>query len=314
MRDWIIDTDCGVDDAQALILMLNHPNVNVVAITVVGGNCTMDEVTANVSEILRICGKEEIPIFKGCSIPLIEPIQMAKEFHGPDGLGGYWQATGRTPPSRNDSSEHASNAIVRLAAENPNVNVLLLGPMTNMATAFILNEKLKVNSIVAMAGCERADGNQTSVSEFNIACDPEAAKIVLTRCEKLTLATWELTVRIGDTVTEQIRHNWFNPPNTEKKRILKFLMDHLISVGQNAICDSVAAAIACDESIIEKSSTRFVEIELQGNHTRGMNVVFWDGFNMFRNGFWKIPREHVTIVERVNEEAFWGMIVDASNR
>lgn len=79
------------------------------------------------------------------------------------------------------------------------------------------------------------------------------------------------------------------------------------------MCDSVPAAIVIDPTIITKKHRRFVDVELQGNITRGMTVIHWDNWNNFKHSRWGIPREHVDIIEEINTTQFWEMLISSTD-
>ena len=88
---WIIDTDAGVDDCQALVLAFSSPSIEVVGITTVSGNVPLSQVIQNTAEVLRVCGKTHIPYFVGCNRPLVAQSEFSTHIHGTDGLNNYWE-------------------------------------------------------------------------------------------------------------------------------------------------------------------------------------------------------------------------------
>ena len=188
----IIDTDCGVDDAIALLMALADPAVEIVGITCVSGNVTLDHVVQNVPIVLDAVGAGPIPIFRGAERPILAPLYHASDVHGEDGLGdaGFPRST------RPISDEHAALAIVRLAREYPGATLVALGPLTNVALAMAIEPNLPqlLGQSVIMGGAVRALGNTSAVAEFNIYADAEAAAMVFERGLNPTMAGWELTV------------------------------------------------------------------------------------------------------------------------
>eukprot|EP01147_Barroeca_monosierra_P010340 gene10340-2476_t len=117
-RKLIIDCDAGTDDAEAILMCLNCPNVEVVGITCVNGNIGRDQVVLNVRRVLSVCGRTDIPVFAGAVAPLVQPIYDANFFHGPDGLGGVDRdgepSEENYPPVQN---ENAVSALIRLCRD-----------------------------------------------------------------------------------------------------------------------------------------------------------------------------------------------------
>jgi purine nucleosidase len=188
----IIDTDCGIDDAVAILMALADPDSEVIGITCVNGNVALNKVLRNVPIVLDAAGAGPIPIFAGASRPLLSVPVDAAEVHGHDGLGdaGFPQST------RVISDEPAVTALVRLARENPGATLIALGPLTNIALALALEPALPqlLGTTFIMGGAVQAVGNVTPVAEFNIYADAEAAAMTFARGLNPTVATWEATL------------------------------------------------------------------------------------------------------------------------
>src|SRR5262245_7726993 len=122
---FIIDTDVGIDDAVAILMLLSHPAAKVLAITTVMGNVPLAQATQNVGTILDIIQAPPIPIYQGCARPLLQySPQDARYVHGDDGLGGM----GRLNGHRLVEAEHASLALTQLVAQHSGqVTLLTLG-------------------------------------------------------------------------------------------------------------------------------------------------------------------------------------------
>jgi purine nucleosidase len=188
----IIDTDCGIDDAIAILMALADPAVEVIGITCVSGNVPLDLVTRNVAIVLDAVGAGAVPIFRGADRPLLGAAVHASSVHGQDGLGdaGFPTSTRRVEP------ESAVLGLVRLARDNPGAALIPLGPLTNVALALVIEPELPrlLGETVLMGGAVQAIGNTTPVAEFNIYADAEAAAIVFERGLNPTVLTWEATL------------------------------------------------------------------------------------------------------------------------
>jgi hypothetical protein len=193
----VIDTDAGVDDAQAIMMALSHPGVTVEAVTTLTGNVHVNWVVPNVSIVLDVMGAD-VPIYRGADQPLL-PGRWHPEttIHGEDGLGNY-----KNRPQNNTrppKSAPAAVTLVRLANEMPGeLTLVALGPLTNIALACKLDPTFpqKIKQFVFMGGTISAVGNTHNVSaEFNIYCDPEAALITLDAFPRSMMVSWETTLK-----------------------------------------------------------------------------------------------------------------------
>jgi inosine-uridine nucleoside N-ribohydrolase len=185
MRVCVVDVDAGVDDAQALVAVLRSAEVRsgelrVLGITCVAGNVPVESVVANVCVVLEACEAEDVPVFVGCHRPLVRRYSHAKYWHGEDGLGGCRH---KFPASdRFVREESAVEALWRLAREHPGrLEVLALGPLTNLAVALRLHPELprQLRRLVIMGGTGEMVGNVSASVEYNFHADPEAARAVL---------------------------------------------------------------------------------------------------------------------------------------
>ena len=280
MKRLIIDTDPGVDDAHAILLALAHPDVQVEAITTVNGNVDLDLTTANALKILD-AADEDVPVYRGCDRPLIQRPENAAPVHGIDGLGDC----GIPASKKQAQSEHAVNALVRLANENPGEFTLAaIGPLTNLAVALSIDPDLpmKFKDLVIMGGAIYARGNTGTVTaEFNIHTDPEAARMVFSSWPMLTLLSWETT--LSHAFTPDVLERFYNLDTPRAKffhdtnqKTLSFIKERL---GQDILFapDGLALAVAVEPGIVTKSEKKHVSIELHGSQTRGQTVVDWYG-------------------------------------
>lgn len=175
-RPIIIDTDPGIDDALAIAIALFSEELDVRLITTVAGNVSLEHVTNNALKLLNFWGKD-VPVAKGAAHPLIEPFIDASNVHGVSGMEGY---DFPEPKEELLLQEHAVNAMRRVILESREpVTLVPIAPMTNIAQLLTMYPEVKENirEIVIMGG-SAGRGNKGVMSEFNVATDPEAAKIV----------------------------------------------------------------------------------------------------------------------------------------
>lgn len=173
----LIDCDPGVDDATMLLLALGSPELDVRAITTVGGNVPGALTARNALFICKLAGRDDVPVHVGACGPLRRGPVDASRFHGETGLGPL--AIGEA----GDAHEtHAVDAIIDLIMSHPKqITIVVTGPMTNLALAIQREPRVATScaSIVAMGGARSAGGNITASAEFNIFADPHAAQVVL---------------------------------------------------------------------------------------------------------------------------------------
>jgi purine nucleosidase len=171
----LLDVDTGIDDALALLYACASPEVEIVAVTCVGGNVNVRQVEANTRAVLELAGRADVPVHPGPDGPLVKPPAFSTETHGPQGLG-YAELPA---PSRPLESTPAAERIVELARERPGGLLLVtLGPLTNLALALEREPSLPslLRGWVLMGGAFRLPGNTTPTAEWNVHVDPDAAK------------------------------------------------------------------------------------------------------------------------------------------
>ncbi len=189
-RTLLIDTDTASDDAVALIMALRSRDIRVAAITVVAGNISVAQATSNALFTAELCGAE-VPVYSGAETPLLRKLETADWFHGADGLGEH----GYKPAKRRAEDLHAVDALIQTIRENPGIEMVTLGPLTNVAMALQREPKLVglVKRCVVMGGAPCCEGNVTPAAEFNIWVDPEAARIVFRSGLALEMVGWQLS-------------------------------------------------------------------------------------------------------------------------
>jgi pyrimidine-specific ribonucleoside hydrolase len=186
----ILDVDTGVDDACALLLAALHPDVELLAVTCVSGNASVDEVVRNTSKVLDVAGCPDVPVARGADRPLLAPRAEARHVHGDDGMADLgWPASPRHIDGR-----HAVDLLrdlLRQAADGKppdRVTLVPLAPLTNIALLLRTYPEAArgLREIVFMGG-PAAVCNATASAEFNVWHDPEAAAIVLEAAAELDI-------------------------------------------------------------------------------------------------------------------------------
>jgi pyrimidine-specific ribonucleoside hydrolase len=168
----VLDVDTGVDDALALIAAVRHPGLDLLAVSCVTGNASLERVVENTMRVLDAAGAPAIPVAAGAVRPLIAPPRSAGHVHGDDGLAGIvLPASERVP-----DPEGAVAMLRRVILAHPEpVTIVALAPQTNLALLLRIHPEVAANiaRIVFMGG-STAIGNATAVAEFNIWHDPGA--------------------------------------------------------------------------------------------------------------------------------------------
>jgi inosine-uridine nucleoside N-ribohydrolase len=274
-RTFLIDTDTASDDAVALIMALRSREVRVAAITVVAGNVPVAQAASNALFTVELCGAD-VPVYSGVEAPLLRKLVIADWFHGKDGLGDH----GYKPARRRAEPGHAVDALIRTVYENPGIEIVTLGPLTNLAMALLREPKLaaEVKRCVVMGGAPCCVGNVTPAAEYNIWVDPEAARIVFRSGLPLEMVGWHLCR--GDALLNQTEIDRMlalkNPIAEFAIRSNSVAAEAVFTqTGEKGISlpDPVTMGIALDPSLCTSSSKHYVEIEISSELTRGMTVV-----------------------------------------
>lgn len=195
MRPVLIDCDPGTDDALAIFLALLSPDLDVVGITTVGGNASLTDTTRNALALLEVCGRSEVPVWRGAAKPLDGEFTYAYEFHGAGGMGVQLP-----PPSSKLRAGPAADAIAAAAGEYPGeLTLIALGPLTNVATAMLDRPELagEFAEVLVMGGALQVPGNVSGHAEFNIFNDPPAAAAVFASGAPVSLVGLDVTTAVS---------------------------------------------------------------------------------------------------------------------
>lgn len=283
----IVDTDGGVDDALALIMALNSPQLDLKAVTVVPGNINVDQAANNVLRVVSIVEPDKLPIVaKGCEKPLKKPPFNAAGIHGADGLGEldrFKQADGtpRYPQLTIDpSQENAIDLLLQAAQEyGDSLTIITLGPLTNLATAIQKDSATmkKVGRIVIMGGAVTVPGNISAAAEFNFFVDPDAAQIVMESEIPLTLVGLDVAMK-APLPRQVVEDNLQRRPS----KVTQFIADcteiYMAFYRDNEgfygcyLHDPLAMGVAIDPSLV-KTESLYMMVETQGRFTTGMSLA-----------------------------------------
>ena len=276
-RPFLIDTDAGSDDAVAILMALRHTDVEVRAITVVAGNVPLQQGIVNSLYFTELCDAD-VPVHAGAAAPLLREYVSADWYHGADGLGDWGD---RYQPRRAQTSElHAVDAIIETARSTPDLVIVTLGPLTNLALALSKAPDIVplVSRCIVMGGAACTNGNVTPAAEYNIWCDPEAARIVFRSGLPIEMVGWEFST--GEFVLslddiESARGIDTRYADFTIDCNIKGMRGYEIQTGEIGISlpDGVAMAVAIDPTICTAKSQHYVDVECDSELTRGMTVV-----------------------------------------
>jgi inosine-uridine nucleoside N-ribohydrolase len=264
----IIDTDPGHDDALAIILIELSKKFNLMGLTTVAGNSSIQNVTNNARYILDLIGSKTA-IYSGSARPLKRKLITAN-VHGESGLDGA------TITKREKLNNLAVDKIVQLVKENPSqVTILVLGPETNIARAIKKAPEIVklIKELVIMGGAIDCPGNKNRVAEFNIFVDPEAAKIVFDSGMKITLVPLDVCneVILTESDFKKLKgSNIYKPVMTMMKKYIKGIKKFENNKGA-LVYDALAAYYLINPGSF-KTKKRDIRIETEGVLTRGMSV------------------------------------------
>jgi purine nucleosidase len=272
----VIDTDTASDDAVALVMALTHPDVEVLAITVVVGNVSLEQGLANAAYTRDLCGAQHVPIHAGAAQPLVREHVSAQNVHGADGMGDI----GLALPAATPEAEPAAQALVRLAHEHPGELVLVaLGPLTNLAEALRLDPSIATayQRVVIMGGTGDHSGNITPAAEFNVYVDPEAADEVFRSGMPIEMVGWDVSRNDAALAPADIEHLATLGEKGAfcagiQRQLLRFCHE-VTQIEGIDLPDPVTTAIAIDPTIATETIRTHVAVETQGELTRGMTVV-----------------------------------------
>ena len=306
----ILDVDTGIDDSLALLYAAASPDAEFVAATCVSGNIDARQVAINTRAVLELAGRTDVEVALGRETPLVRALETTPETHGPQGLGH----AELPPPTRPLSDRHGVDVILEEARRRPGeITLVTLGPLTNLAIAVLREPALPrlLRGYTLMGGAFGTSGNTTPTTEWNIHCDPEAAKIVFRAWGDACAAdpTIPLPLALGLDVTEKARvvpddvvrlarragstpddsialargedpmqatrSVASNPVVRYVADALRFYMEfhaHYDGFYGAFIHDALAVAAALDRSLVTTEAL-YVDVETRGEITAGMTVA-----------------------------------------
>ena len=307
-RKILLDCDPGHDDAVAMMLAWGNPSIELLGVTTVGGNQTLDKVTRNALSVATVVGMHDVPIAAGCRLPLVRPVEIAPDVHGDSGLDGVELPE----PAVELDPRHGVDLIIETIMSNEPGTVTLVptGPLTNIAMAARKEPRIveRVQEVVLMGGGYHV-GNWSPVAEFNILCDPEAAHIVFNEKWPIVMVGLDLTHQA--LATDEVAERIAAVPGSVSQFTLG-LFTFFRKAYQDAqgfefppVHDPCTLAYLIDPTIVETVKVP-VDVELNGSLTTGMTVADFRA---------PAPEDcHTKVATRLDAPRFWGLVVDAIDR
>jgi purine nucleosidase len=300
----ILDCDPGIDDALAIAFAVGCPDIELVGLTTVAGNVSLDKTTANALRVRDFVGAHAVPVTAGSAVPLARPAITAEEIHGDDGLRGA-----RVPPSAAEPQPgHAVDFIIDTVAAAPGeITLVAVGPLTNIALALRREPALAqgVRDFVIMGG-SATRGNVTPAAEFNIAADPEAAAEVFAGGWTVTMVGLDVTLQA--TADERVTTRLATFGRLAEQLLLPCVGaavgEEVAGRGYHAVHDVCAVAYVADPELLGCEPAR-VEVETQGRWTTGMTVTDFEAEPAGRNAL---------VATSIDVPAFWERVYDAYAR
>jgi inosine-uridine nucleoside N-ribohydrolase len=263
----LLDCDPGHDDAIALLLALGSDEVELLGVTTVAGNQTLEKTTANAIRVLELVGRGDIPVAAGADRPLVREQRVASNVHGETGLDG----PDLPPPQAAPVGEHAVDFLAERVA---GTTLVATGPLTNVGLLLARHPQARPERIVLMGGAI-AEGNVTPAAEFNIWADPEAAARVFTSGIELTMVGLDVTHQALVTHAHAEELRGAGRVGAVIAELLEFygvFHGEVYGFDGSPVHDAVAVAHVLDPTLLETAHVN-VQIDCESQLCRGRTVV-----------------------------------------
>ncbi|HEX4518499.1 MAG TPA: nucleoside hydrolase [Gaiellaceae bacterium] len=272
----IIDCDPGHDDALALMLAVASPELELLGVTTVAGNQTLEKTTANALRILELTGHADVPVAAGAGQPLVRKGTVAAHVHGETGLDG----PDLPPPATSAVDEHAVAFLARHIREREgNVTLVPIGPLTNIALLLAQAPDARPDRIVLMGGSV-GEGNRTPAAEFNIWADPEAARRVFESGIDVTMIGLDVTHKALLTQDDADALRGAGRVGRAAAELLdfygRFHRANYPDLAGSPLHDPVAVAHVVAPGLVA-TEPAFIEVDCSWEQGRGRTNVDWRG-------------------------------------
>jgi ribosylpyrimidine nucleosidase len=298
-----LDCDPGHDDAINIMLAHAYPELELVGISVVAGNQTIEKTTVNALNVCQYLGIMDVPVAAGCGNAMVKPREICPEIHGTTGIDGPTFE----PLVKKADPRHGVQLMIDtlMAAEDHEIMVVPTGPLTNVAMALRMEPRIipKIKRIVLMGGSYQ-NGNVTPAAEFNIHCDPEAAYVVFTSGVPITMVGLDVTRKVlcyPEIVDRMAKiDNKASHLFVDLMRFFNKTQKEVFGWEGGPTHDPVTCASIIDPELL---TTRFchVSVDIKSEESYGRTNA--DIFEFFRRG-----EPNCDVAVDINVERFWDII------
>ena len=302
-RNIVLDCDPGHDDAIAILLAGNTPKLNLLGISVVAGNQTIEKTARNALNVATYLGID-VPIAIGCEYPMVRDRVICAEVHGESGLDGF-----EFPKyDKQFDKRHGVQLIIDSVMNNEDVTIVATGPLTNVAMALRMKPKLykKTKEIILMGGSVD-NGNTSPAAEFNIMCDPEAAHVVFTSGIPVKMIGLNITrkVLVTDEVVSRMEkiHNKASEMFVKLMKVFNENQRKTFGIQYAPLHDPATIASLLDEDVIKYQKMNVVIDITHGPSYGRTNCDVFDylhaphnayvGMEIDVNRYWDIVEEGI---------------------
>jgi purine nucleosidase len=308
-RQIILDCDPGQDDAMAILLALaSGQEIDLIGITTVAGNVPLPLTQLNARKICELAGRTDMPVYAGCSRPILRKLVTAEYVHGKTGLDGADLAE----PTMALQQGHAVDFIVDSLMERPVGSVTLcpIGPLTNVALAMIKQPEIiqRIDEIILMGG-GMAEGNVTPAAEFNIYVDPHAARVVFEAGVKLTMLGLDVT---HQALATPARMETINGIGSAVSDAVVGLLDFFNRFDRERygmpgapLHDPCVIAYLLRPDLFQGRDCH-VAVETDSELTMGATIVDWWGANRYQ--------ANARVINGVDADGFFGLFTERLRR
>jgi purine nucleosidase len=307
-RKAILDTDPGIDDMLAIMLAYCSPELRLLGVTVVNGNVHTDVGTSNALATLDSLGAKHVPVCTGCWHPLLRPARTQLEVYGAAQDSGlpfdpHWA-------SRADS-RHAVNFLIEQVCSRPGeVTLFTLAPLTNIAAAIIMEKRFapSVGEIFMMGGAAMVSGNTSTVAEFNLYVDPEAARVVFESGIPITMVGLDVT---GKTALHPSDAPTLDALGTPVAEFIRQITRHYLDFSAPCtLFDPLAVAVGMQPSLVKRAVQARVDVEVIGEFAAGATIVDLPG----TSGRSANARVCLEVDSEAFLKLFWERVIDSGSK
>lgn len=306
MRKIILDCDPGHDDAVALMLAGNHPEIDLLGITVVSGNQILEKTGRNALNLCQYLNIDK-PVCLGASKPIIKEVEVCPQIHGETGLDGFEFPLLNRKYDLRKATDFITETLLN---SEDKITIVTTGPMTNLALAMRIEPKIinKIDEVVLMGG-SYTNGNVTPAAEFNIYSDPEAAFIVFNSGLKITMIGLDVTrkVLVLPDIIERMEsiNNKASLLFTKLMKVYNINQHKVFDIEAGPLHDPVTIAYLIDPSILK---LEYVHCDIDISHSSSYGRTNCDIFN------YNHLEKNTFVAVDIDISKFWDIIEDGIKR